>query len=95
VGGGTQGGLWTQLVSDITGRSQEIRAQSIGASYGAAFLAVQLVAPASIDDWNPVRETVTPRAEAAESYGELYALYRDLYPRTADTVHALAARQDR
>jgi xylulokinase len=51
--------------------------------------------PASIDDWNPVRETVTPRAEAAESYGELYALYRDLYPRTADTVHALAARQDR
>jgi xylulokinase len=95
VGGGTQGGLWTQLVSDIAGRPQEVRAQSIGASYGAAFLATQLVAPASIDAWNPVQETVTPRPEAVEQYEELYRLYLDLYPRTADTVHALAARQQR
>jgi xylulokinase len=95
VGGGTQGGLWTQLVSDITGRPQEIRAQSIGASYGAAFLAAQLVAPASIEAWNPVQETVTPRAEAVEQYEERYRLYLDLYPRTADTLHALAARQQR
>jgi xylulokinase len=92
VGGGVQGGLWTQLVSDITGREQEIRAQSIGASYGAAFLAAQHVEPASIDDWNPVRETVEPRPGP---YEELYGLYRDLYPRTADTVHALAGRQER
>ena len=95
VGGGTQGGLWTQLVSDITGRPQEIRAQSIGASYGAAFLAGQLVGPASIDDWNPVQETVTPRPDAVEQYQDLYELYHDLYPRTADIVHALAARQQR
>jgi len=95
VGGGTQGGLWTQLVSDITGRPQEIRAQSIGASYGAAFLAAQLVGRASIDAWNPVRETVTPRPEAVEQYEELYRLYLDLYPRVADTLHALAARQQR
>jgi xylulokinase len=95
VGGGTQGGLWTQLVSDITGRSQEIRTQSIGASYGAAFLAAQLIAPASIDAWNPVQETVTPRADAVERYEDLYGLYRDLYPQTADTVHALAERQER
>ena len=92
VGGGTQGGLWTQIVSDITGREQEIRAQSIGASYGAAWLAAQLVEPVSIDDWNPVQETVTP---GPQRYEELYRLYRDLYPRTADTVHALAGRQER
>ena len=95
VGGGTQGGLWTQIVSDITGRPQEIRAQSIGASYGAAFLAAQLVAPATIDDWNPVQATVTPQPEVTAQYEELYRLYRDLYPRTADTVHALASRQER
>jgi xylulokinase len=95
VGGGTQGGLWTQLVSDITGRPQEIRTQSIGASYGAAFLAAQLIAPASIDAWNPVQETVTPRADAVERYEDLYGLYRDLYPQTADTIHALAERQER
>jgi xylulokinase len=92
VGGGTQGGLWTQIVSDITGREQEIREQSIGAGYGAAWLAAQLVEPVSIDDWNPVRETVGPRPGP---YEELYDLYRDLYPRTADTVHALAGRQER
>ena len=95
VGGGVQGGLWTQIVSDITARPQEIRAQSIGASYGAAFLAGQLVASVWIDAWNPVQETVTPRPEAVEQYEGLYGLYRDLYPRTADTVHALAARQER
>jgi xylulokinase len=95
VGGGTQGGLWTQLVSDITGRPQEIRTQSIGASYGAAFLAAQLEGPTSIDAWNPVLETVTPRPAAVEPYEDLYRLYRDLYPATTDTVHALAARQER
>ncbi len=95
VGGGTQGGLWTQIVSDVTGREQEIRAQSIGASYGAALLAAQLVSSATIDAWNPVQSTVEPDPAVVEQYEELYRLYRDLYPRTADTVHALAARQER
>ncbi|MFC5213626.1 FGGY-family carbohydrate kinase [Streptomyces coerulescens] len=95
VGGGTQGPLWTQIVSDITGRPQELRATSIGASYGGALLAGRLVADVSIDDWNPVRRTVTPRPEHTERYEELYALYRRLYPATADVVHALADRQDR
>jgi xylulokinase len=93
VGGGIQGGLWTQIVSDVTGRDQEIRSQSIGASYGAAWLAAQLVEPVAIDAWNPVVETVTPQGDG--QYAELYRLYRDLYPRTADTVHALAERQER
>ncbi|GAA2272839.1 FGGY-family carbohydrate kinase [Streptomyces atrovirens] len=95
VGGGTQGALWTQIVSDITGRPQELRTITIGASYGGALLAAQLVADVSIDDWNPVRETVTPRAEHTGRYDELYALYRRLYPDTMATVHALASFQDR
>lgn len=77
------------------GRMVSPEEQSIGASYGAAFLAAQLVTSASIDAWNPVQEAVTPRPEAVEQYEDLYRLYRDLYPRTADTVHALAARQVR
>ncbi|MGY1439359.1 FGGY-family carbohydrate kinase [Streptomyces reniochalinae] len=95
VGGGTQGGLWTRIVSDVTGRSQELRATSIGAAYGGALLAAQLVGDASIDDWNPVREVVTPQPETAARYDELYGLYRALYPATAGTVHALAAHQNR
>ncbi|MDT6985498.1 FGGY-family carbohydrate kinase [Streptomyces lusitanus] len=95
VGGGTQGPLWTQIVSDITGRPQELRAVTIGASYGGALLAARLVADADIDDWNPVRNTVTPRAENAARYEELYGLYRRLYPETRATVHALASLQER
>lgn len=95
VGGGTQGQLWTQIVSDITGREQEMRTHSIGASYGGALLAAQLVGDASIDDWNPVQSVVRPHPGASRDYTEMYALYRDLYTASADVAHALAARQHR
>lgn len=95
VGGGTQGSLWTQIVSDITGREQEVREQSIGASYGGALLAAQLVSDARIDDWNPVKEVVVPDAAAGPAYDEMYLLYRELYAGSADVAHALAARQQR
>ncbi|MFF3490203.1 FGGY-family carbohydrate kinase [Streptomyces sp. NPDC002795] len=96
VGGGTQGRLWTQIVSDVTGRTQEVRTTSVGASYGGALLAAQLVTDdARIDDWNPVAERVAPRPEVTERYDELYALYRDLYPASADVAHALADLQTR
>src|SRR3954470_985020 len=39
VGGGTQGGLWTQIVSDISGLEQQVPAETIGAPYGDALLA--------------------------------------------------------
>jgi xylulokinase len=95
VGGGTQGGLWTQVVSDITGREQELRTHSVGASYGGAFLAARLVGEADIDQWNPVQRVVAPRRETAADYDELYTFYRDLYTTSADVIHALAARQRR
>ncbi|MFG3366857.1 FGGY-family carbohydrate kinase [Streptomyces sp. NPDC090032] len=95
VGGGTQGHLWTQIVSDVTGRAQEVRTTSIGASYGGALLAAQLVTEARIDTWNPVQEVVTPRPEMTSRYDELYALYRELYPASSHVVHALADFQAR
>jgi xylulokinase len=95
VGGGTRGGLWTQVVSDVTGRPQEIRRQSVGASYGGALLAAQLVTDADVDAWNPVQEVVRPQEATAAGYAEGYRLYRELYTASADVVHALAARQHR
>lgn len=93
VGGGTQGDLWLQVVSDVTGLTQEVRTVTIGASYGAAFLAAGAVASVRIDDWNPVLRMVTPDARLAADYDELSVLYRELYPATADIAHALAERQ--
>lgn len=93
VGGGTQGDLWLQIVSDVTGLTQEIPSITIGASYGAAFLAAGVKQPSDIRAWNPVRRTVVPRPELAAEYDELYDLYRELYPATAPVGHALAERQ--
>jgi xylulokinase len=95
VGGGTQGGLWTQIVSDVTGREQLLPAQTIGASYGDALLAaigVGLVPPET--DWARIDRTVTPNPATRDVYSELYRTYGELYPATREQVHRLAALQE-
>ncbi|TDC24779.1 sugar kinase [Streptomyces sp. 8K308] len=94
VGGGTRGGLWTRIVSDVTGLEQEIRTVTVGACYGAAFLAAGTVGAPAIDAWNPVRDRVTPDAGRRLAYDERYALYRRLYPATRDITHALTVPAD-
>jgi len=93
VGGGTRGGLWTQLVSDITGRTQQLPTHAVGASFGSAFLAASAIGGPSIDTWNPPAGKVRPRAELRAGYDDLYRLYRELHERTAAVQHALAERQ--
>ncbi len=95
VGGGTQGGLWTQIVTDVTGLEQVIPEQTIGASYGGALLAAQTQQDVSVSDWNPVREVVKPQEDLRAQYDELYSHYRQLYTATRSVNHALAARQTR
>lgn len=97
VGGGTQGRLWMQVVSDITGLVQEVPATTIGASYGAAFLAASAVAADGeapvITDWNPIAETITPDPDLADFYDTLFDRYVRLYEASKDVVHELAAQQ--
>ena len=95
VGGGAQGSLWPQIVSDITGREQVVPSQTIGASLGAAFLAATAVADVAIDEWNPPSHICRPDSRLVSLYDELYQLYLDLYTRTAPVVHALAQHQHR
>jgi len=96
VGGGTRGGLWPQIVSDVCGRPQQLPAQTIGASYGDALLAgigAGLV-PADTD-WSRVCGVVEPEAGHAELYHELHDVYSELYPATRTLVHRLAGVQGR
>ena len=96
VGGGTQGGLWTQIVSDVTGREQEIPEQTIGASYGDALLAAigtGLVPPET--DWARAGRVVRPNPELSGLYDDLFGAYGDLYPATTAVVHRLADLQER
>lgn len=95
VGGGARE-LWTRIVSDVTGRAQEVPRHTIGAADGDAFLAAVGTGHATradIADWNPVASTVTPDPALTACYDESYAHYLALYPATREVTHALAARQ--
>jgi xylulokinase len=93
VGGGTQGGVWTQVVSDITGLPQQLRKVSLGASYGMAFLAAQSQdASLRIENWNPSAGEVHPNSSFGDFYHDRYTLYRDAYLNTASIMHDLAAK---
>lgn len=94
VGGGTKGGLWTRIVSDVTGRPQDLPEQTIGAAYGDALLAARAVGLAEADtDWSRISATVEPDEENREVYDELYGIYRELYPATREPSHRLAGMQ--
>jgi xylulokinase len=96
VGGGTQGGLWTQVVTDVTGRTQELPEQTIGASYGDALLAAigSGLVPADTD-WARIGSTITCDGSKRELYDELYQAYVDLFPATQHHAHLLAEIQER
>jgi xylulokinase len=90
VGGGTNADLWLQIVSDVTGITQQVPAVTIGASHGAALLAAigaGLVEPDT--DWSRRSREVTPALGNRALYDERSRLYGDLYAETADTVHQL------
>jgi xylulokinase len=95
VGGGAQNPLWMQIVSDITGVPQDLPAQTVGASYGDAFLAglARGIVP-SIDaldrDWVRIAQAIEPREEVRGIYDQLYPIYRSLYGHTIVEQHALS-----
>jgi xylulokinase len=95
VGGGTQGGLWTQVVSDVCGREQELPERTIGASYGDALLAAigtGLVPPGT--DWARIARTVAPDPAAQAVYDEVFRTYDELYPAVRPQLHRLARLQE-
>jgi xylulokinase len=94
VGGGTKGGLWTQIISDAAGITQQLPKQTIGASYGDALLAAMVSGLADQNTtWVSMSDTVEPNPNNRGLYDELYAVYKDLYPATRPMAHTLASIQ--
>lgn len=92
VGGGTHDAVWMQATSDLAQLPQAVPRQTVGASYGDAFLAataVGAVSPGQIAAWNPVARTVLP--ERVPAYERQYPLWKALYVQTRDIAHALGA----
>jgi len=95
VGGGTQGRVWTGIVSDVTRTPQQLPTETVGACFGDAFLAaVAIGAEPDIERWNPVAEAVEPDPARADRYDEFYRHYRALYPATVEVAHFLARQQE-
>lgn len=91
VGGGTNNEIWLQATSDIGGLGQEVCANTIGASFGDAFLAacaVGLATPDDIGNWNPVDREISPQNHTA--YARQYPLFKDLYNTTRHIAAALS-----
>ncbi|RYH06996.1 FGGY-family carbohydrate kinase [Tropicimonas sp. IMCC6043] len=90
VGGGTKNPTWLQAISDIGGVPQIICEETVGASYGDAFLAACAAGharPEDIEHWNPAVREVTPERHAALE--RQYRLFRKLYEQTKDIAHEL------
>ncbi|GGM96460.1 FGGY-family carbohydrate kinase [Streptomyces fuscichromogenes] len=94
VGGGTRGGLWPRIVSDVTGLEQVVPRTTIGASYGAAFLAAGLIGRPDIAAWNPAETVVRPDPATAAVHDRRFSQYRALYESTTAVTHALAHDQN-
>jgi xylulokinase len=95
VGGGAKNRLWLQIVSDVTGLPQVVPTQTIGASFGDAFLAG--IATGTISDretgrqsWVHIKETIEPQPDQRAIYDDYYAVYRSLYEHAQTDLHALA-----
>jgi xylulokinase len=94
IGGGARSPLWRQVVSDITGMSQEYVTSPIGSPLGGAYLAG--LGTGVFDDLSAVEEfatvgtTTDPDPEHEAIYDEYYAVYRDLYPQLESSMHELA-----
>jgi xylulokinase len=94
-GGGARSPLWRQIHADVFGAELVMVNVTEGAAYGAALLAAAGSGIfASVDE--AVRRTVhvthstPPVPDNVRQYGELYSIYRSLYPALRPAFHALA-----
>ncbi len=92
VGGGTKSPTWLQIVSDVTGVTQQVPQLTIGASYGDAFLAglaAGILQPSDLSRWVQPGVTIQPNPANKPLYDAYYNDYRLLYERTREIVHRL------
>lgn len=93
VGGGTKNDTWTQLVSDIAGVPQLVPKETIGASYGDAFLAGMAsgtLERSALNTWVGSLRTIEPSAATQTLYDTLFTDFKALYKSTRGVVHRLS-----
>jgi len=94
TGGGSRSALWRQIVADVTGKTVVACRETETTSLGAGMLAAAARGwhgslPDTAERMSGVGARHAPGAAAAARYDELFAVYRELYPRTAPLHEAL------
>jgi xylulokinase len=95
VGGGTKSSTWLRIVSDVAGVVQQVPSQTIGASYGDAFLAglaAGAVKREDLERWVETGGEVRPDEQRRAAYEPLYRDFLELYEKTSGVVHRLVDR---
>jgi xylulokinase len=92
-GGGTANALWRQVLADVLDAEIATVTTTEGAAYGAAVLAAVgsgwfPSVEAAADALVRATPTAAPGPDVAR-YAELHAVYRELYPALAPTMHRL------
>ncbi|WP_244423379.1 FGGY-family carbohydrate kinase [Nitratireductor aquibiodomus] len=89
VGGGTKNAVWSQAISDASGKTQDVAANTVGAAFGNAFLAAVAVGAAGREDirrWNPMERRIAPQEENRAVYDARYRTFKELYARNSDLM---------
>ena len=93
IGGGTQSGLWTQLISDVLDMPLNCRDDAaVGPALGAARLAMLGTTGRSTLDVcrSPaIQQQIHPRATEFEEIERRYALYRNTYKQLSSVFHEM------
>jgi xylulokinase len=94
-GGGAKSALWRQILADVMGNELVTVNTTEGAAYGAALLAgvgagVWGTVPEACGATIRVVSRTGPQTDHVSAYGELYPLYRELYPALKPTFRAVA-----
>ncbi len=97
--GGARSDLWKRITADVLGLPLQPLAEHPGSCLGAAFVAGMGVGV--FDSWRDIDRflafgpPVEPDPAARDRYDELFRIYRRLYRRNADLMHALAVEERR
>jgi xylulokinase len=96
--GGARSRLWKQVVADVIGQPLEVPRASAGSALGAGFTAGMgtglFSAWDEIGRFVDIAEVVEPDPNAHTRYGEVYPLYRELYPALRPILHATSRQAE-
>jgi xylulokinase len=94
IGGGSTSEVWTQIISDVTGRSLRVVEHPLEAGAMGAALTVAVgmgVYPNmdAVDELIGIRRVVEPRTQHADRYDDLYGEYQSIYTALAPIYRSM------